>query len=96
MLVAGQCALLRWIRAAFLRERCAQDFSPQELASLINLVPIMNPAPFSVQEECPASRLYRLFRAMGLRHLVVVGPTNDVRGIVTRKDLRSDFSQDLF
>jgi signal-transduction protein with cAMP-binding, CBS, and nucleotidyltransferase domain len=49
-----------------------------------------------VQEECPTSRVYRLFRAMGLRHLVVVGPYNDVRGIVTRKDLRSDFSQDLF
>jgi hypothetical protein len=24
-------------------------------------VPFMNPAPFSVQEECPTSRVYRLY-----------------------------------
>ena len=72
------------------------NFTPAELDSKMNLAPFMNPVPFSVQEECPTSRVYRIFRAMGLRHLVVVGRHNDVRGIITRKDLRSDFSQDLF
>ena len=32
---------------------------------------------------------------MGMRHLVVVDEANGVAGIITRKDIRSDFSQDL-
>ena len=32
-------------------------------------------------------RIFRVFRAMGLRHLVVVGMRNEVLGLVTRKDL---------
>jgi hypothetical protein len=36
----------------------------RELEAEINLVPFMNPAPFSVQEECPTSRVYRLYDAM--------------------------------
>jgi hypothetical protein len=34
-------------------------------------------------------RAYQLFRAQGLRHLVVVNRTNCVCGILTRKDLMS-------
>jgi len=61
----------------------------------LDLMKIMNPAPFSVQEDCPVSRVYRLFRSMGMRHLVVVGTHNELRGIITRKNLRTDFSGDL-
>ena len=32
-------------------------------------------------------RVFRLFRGLGLRHLVVVSITNDVVGLVTRKDI---------
>lgn len=39
--------------------------------------------------------MFRLFRAMGLRHLVVVNTLNEVAGIITRKEIRTDFSVDL-
>ena len=42
-------------------ETVPADFTAQELAAEINLVPFMNPAPFSVQEQCPTSRVYRLY-----------------------------------
>lgn len=32
-------------------------------------------------------RMFRLFRALGLRHLPIVNDTNEVIGMVTRKDL---------
>lgn len=31
--------------------------------------------------------MFRLFRALGLRHLPIVNDTNEVIGMVTRKDL---------
>jgi len=43
---------------------------------------------------CQCARVSRDACLLACR--VVVGGANDVRGIVTRKDLRSDFSQDLF
>lgn len=31
-------------------------------------------------------KIFQLFRALGLRHIVVVNDENDVTGIITRKD----------
>lgn len=53
----------------------------------INLEMFMNPSPYTVPETTSAPRLFRLFRALGLRHLVVVNLENRVSGIITRKDL---------
>ena len=55
----------------------------------------MNPAPFSVMDVTPLTRVFRLYRAMGIRHLPVTNIENEVVGILTRKELRTDFSQDL-
>jgi len=56
----------------------------------------MNPSPFSVSDSTPIARVYRLFRSMGIRHLPVVDKDNIVVGVLTRKELRTDFKQDLF
>ena len=50
------------------------------------------PLPFS----SVACRCYSLFRGMGIRHLPVVNDDHQVIGIITRKELMTDFSQDLY
>jgi chloride channel 7 len=47
----------------------------------------MQIAHFTVEEGCPVPRLWRLFRSMGLRHLVVLDGQHCVVGIITRADL---------
>jgi len=53
----------------------------------LNLEPYLNPSPFVMRDESSLSRAFRLFRTMGLRHLVIVNVHNEVVGIITRKDL---------
>jgi len=53
----------------------------------IDLAPYMNQTPYLIQSLSPLSRVYRLFRTMGMRHLVVVDSTNKVVGMITRTDL---------
>ncbi|KAJ3645556.1 hypothetical protein Zmor_023201 [Zophobas morio] len=53
----------------------------------IDLRPFMNPSPYSVLHSASLPRMFRLFRALGLRHLPIVNDTNEVIGMVTRKDL---------
>ncbi|VVC43666.1 Hypothetical protein CINCED_3A022182 [Cinara cedri] len=53
----------------------------------IDLLRFMNPSPYIVQHMASLPRIFRLFRAMGLRHIVVVNDSNEVVGMVTRKDL---------
>ncbi|KAM4697562.1 LOW QUALITY PROTEIN: H(+)/Cl(-) exchange transporter 7 [Rhinophrynus dorsalis] len=45
------------------------------------------PTPYTVPQEASLPRVFKLFRALGLRHLVVVDNHNRVVGLVTRKDL---------
>ncbi|XP_035792210.1 H(+)/Cl(-) exchange transporter 7-like isoform X1 [Anopheles albimanus] len=52
----------------------------------VNMSIFMNPSPHSVEEGTSVPRLFQLFRALGLRHLIVVSVENRVRGIITRKD----------
>jgi chloride channel 7 len=40
-----------------------------------------------VPEDFSLSRAYSLFTSMGLRQLVVVNENNEMRGIITRKDI---------
>lgn len=63
------------------------NVSEHERECFIDLRPFMNPTPYTIREKSSLNRGFRLFRALGLRHLVVVGDTNQVVGIVTRKDL---------
>ncbi|GLE00184.1 hypothetical protein PINS_up008911 [Pythium insidiosum] len=53
----------------------------------MDLTPYLNPTPHVVQDQTPVPRAFRLFRSLGLRHLVVLNRRNEVRGVVTRKDL---------
>lgn len=53
----------------------------------IDLEPYVNPSPYVCHEDSSFPRIFRLFRALGLRHLAVVNDDYHVVGIVTRKDL---------
>ncbi|PIK56463.1 hypothetical protein BSL78_06626 [Apostichopus japonicus] len=63
------------------------SITDRERECSIDLRPFMNPSPYSVSKEASLPRMFRLFRALGLRHLVVTDGHNRVVGIVTRKDL---------
>lgn len=58
-----------------------------EMDAKIDLGYCMNPSPYSVLSNCSYERTFRLFRALGLRHLCVTDDSNNVVGIVTRKDM---------
>ncbi|KXJ16127.1 chloride channel protein D [Exaiptasia diaphana] len=53
----------------------------------IDLSPYVNDSAPTVRENFSLHRTYIIFRTLGLRHLVVVGKSNRVKGIITRKDL---------
>ncbi|KAM7296867.1 H(+)/Cl(-) exchange transporter 7 [Ixodes scapularis] len=53
----------------------------------MDLRPYMNSSAYTVSHTASLPRIFKLFRALGLRHLVVVNSSNMVVGIVTRKDL---------
>ncbi|CAI9624111.1 unnamed protein product [Staurois parvus] len=61
--------------------------SQDEQDCLMDLSEFMNPTPYTVPQEASLPRVFKLFRALGLRHLVVVDSHNRVVGLVTRKDL---------
>ncbi|XP_072029917.1 H(+)/Cl(-) exchange transporter 7-like [Amphiura filiformis] len=63
------------------------NISEVEMECTIDLRPFMNPSPYTVQKDASLPRIFRLFRALGLRHLVVTDKSSEVIGIVTRKDL---------
>ena len=62
----------------------------------IDLRPYMNPSPISVHESTPIGSCFSLFRGLGIRHLVVLNEVSTPMGIITRKELRTDFKQDLY
>lgn len=53
----------------------------------INMKMFMNASPHTAHEKTSVPRVFQQFRALGLRHLVVVDTNNRVTGIITRKDL---------
>lgn len=61
--------------------------SDEERHFTVDLRPIMNPAPYTCLHNASLPRIFRLFRGLGLRHLVIVNDNNEVVGMVTRKDL---------
>ena len=63
------------------------DLDPNDLDKTVDLRPFMNPSPYTVVASSTLPHMFRLFRALGLRHLIVVNDENRVVGIVTRKDL---------
>lgn len=60
---------------------------PEEMDMELDLRPYMNLSPYSLTENSNLPRIFRLFRGLGLRHLVIVDEHNRVVGIVTRIDI---------
>ncbi|TDH74142.1 uncharacterized protein CCR75_002960 [Bremia lactucae] len=81
-------------RAAVHAGRVAGDefytLQEEDRALWVDLTPYMNQTPYVIQEEAPFVRAYRIFRSAGLRHLVVVNRHNNVRGIITRRELEEE------
>ena len=56
----------------------------------IDLRPYSDPSPLTVHIHAPVARAFRLFRKLGLRHLLVINDSHDVVGIITRADLSQE------
>jgi len=80
---------LKYFRDAYPRYPTIQQVhaSEEERHFTVDLRPIMNPSPYTVLHSATLPRIFRLFRGLGLRHLIVVNDNNEVVGMVTRKDL---------
>ncbi|XP_059172369.1 H(+)/Cl(-) exchange transporter 7-like [Physella acuta] len=63
------------------------SISPEEKKFSLNLAPFINQSHYVVLETASYSSIFRKFRSLGLRHMVVINFKNQVIGIVTRKDL---------
>jgi len=68
-------------------ESVTSHITPEERDCTIDMRPVMNPSAYAVSHTSSLTRIFRLFRALGLRHLVVNNDRNEVIGIVTRKDI---------
>uniref|UniRef100_A0A8C5H579 Chloride channel protein n=1 Tax=Gouania willdenowi TaxID=441366 RepID=A0A8C5H579_GOUWI len=81
--------LLKDFRDAYPRFPPIQSIhvSQDERECMMDLTEFMNPTPYTVPQETSLPRVFKLFRALGLRHLVVVDDENRVVGLVSRKDL---------
>lgn len=66
-----------------------QQYMNEETYSdyFVNLSPYINDSGVCVPLHFSLHRAYILFRTLGLRHMTVVSHTNQVEGILTRKDL---------
>ena len=62
------------------------EVSERDRACWLDLRPYIDLAPLTINEHASVARAYRMFRTLGLRHLIVVTHTNKIRGITTRVD----------
>jgi chloride channel 7 len=53
----------------------------------------MNRGAYTVMQNCPLSKAYNLFTAMGLRHLPILGRDGSVVGIVTRSNFSPEYME---
>lgn len=65
----------------------AKTLTAEDLKQFADLRPYMNATPYTIHVRAPITRAYKLFRSIGLRHLVVVNDCGDAVGMLTRKDL---------
>ena len=69
--------------------------SREDMDKFIDLRPYYNPYPLSVQDRTTVSRCFRLFRAVGLRHMPVVNKYGETVGMISRKDLHESTIHEL-
>ncbi|KAJ1434290.1 chloride channel [Ochromonadaceae sp. CCMP2298] len=65
------------------------SLSDQDRNCWLDLRPYLDASPYVINEHSSVQRAYRLFRTIGLRHLLVINTKNQLLGIVTRADLVS-------
>ncbi|XP_057857526.2 chloride channel protein CLC-d [Cryptomeria japonica] len=65
-----------------------------EMEMYIDLEPFVNPSPYIVPEDMSLTKVYNLFRQLGLRHIFVVPRPSRVIGVITRKDLLLEENED--
>lgn len=53
----------------------------------LDVRPYMNSAPYTMPPDAALTRVFRTFRVLGLRHIVVVNSDGDPIGMITRKEL---------
>ncbi|KAK3027245.1 hypothetical protein RJ639_041663 [Escallonia herrerae] len=68
--------------------------SSDDLEMYIDLAPFVNPSPYVVPEDMSLTKVYNLFRQLGLRHVLVVPRASRVIGMITRKDLVIEDNED--
>ena len=80
-------------------DQIVDDMSMGNSANLgcynIDLRRYMDQSRESMPRDMPLTSVYAKFRTMMLRHLVITSHTNKVEGIITRKELMTDFRSDL-
>lgn len=75
-------------RISVAEERLKTYARVSENASVfVNLDPFINISTPKVDKDFSLQRSYRIFRTLGLRHLVVIDMRNKVVGMITRQDL---------
>jgi hypothetical protein len=72
-----------------------KDLTSADMLKVLDLEPYYNRSPYMVQDCWPLARVYRLYRCMGVRHLPVVDRQCRLVGILSRKELQTDFTVDL-
>lgn len=68
-------------------EKVIEGLTPEMYNYHVDLRAILNPTTYTVICSASFTRIYKLFRSLGLRHLVVTDDRNHVVGMITRKDL---------
>ncbi|KAG6420135.1 hypothetical protein SASPL_116654 [Salvia splendens] len=68
--------------------------TPDDLEMYIDLAPFLNSSPYVVPEDMSLTKVYTLFRQLGLRHLLVVPRASRVIGMISRKDLLIEDHED--
>ncbi|CAN1807682.1 Chloride channel protein CLC-d [Linum perenne] len=68
--------------------------SSDDLEMYIDLAPFLNPSPYVVPEDMSVTKVYNLFRQLGLRHIFVVPRPSRIIGLITRKDLLIEDAED--
>jgi CBS domain len=64
-----------------------RHLNQDDLNKYVDLSPYLHIAPHAVDGHCCAERAYELFRMIGLRNLLVLGPTYKPIGVIKRSDL---------
>eukprot|EP01060_Flectonema_neradi_P021682 TRINITY_DN2951_c0_g1_i1.p1 TRINITY_DN2951_c0_g1~~TRINITY_DN2951_c0_g1_i1.p1 ORF type:complete len:830 (+),score=110.67 TRINITY_DN2951_c0_g1_i1:34-2523(+) len=68
-------------------QKYALELSPHDMSQKLSLSRYMDSHPFTVRTTSPLPRVYRIFRDLGLRHLIVVNENFFPAGIIARKCL---------